>query len=82
MAIIKRNDIYKCDRCGHETEDSGDTREMVSGSTNLSYKGSLGGKGYDGGWGGSGHEGKAWLCHDCSQDFLKFMKGRENATRN
>lgn len=68
--------VAVCDRCKRE----GDTSETVGrqqwGETHVAYKGHTGGRTWQGDAGGCSHEGKKWLCLQCTQHFLDFMSGK------
>lgn len=65
---------YICDRCGWDSETA--RREVFDdfGHLYLSWNGSTGGYGWDGSCGGSSHQGKAYLCLQCTWEFLSFIK--------
>lgn len=72
--VTKTISVCTCDRCGKE----GDTGETVGrntwGELNVSWSGHTGGRTLDGALGGNSFKGEAWLCLDCTEAFLKFMR--------
>lgn len=67
--------INICDRCGSEHDHADYMKGNQWGQMNVAWKGDTGGRAYDGAAGGLNHEGKAWLCMPCTDEFLTFMKG-------
>lgn len=65
---------YICDRCGEESNNIDFSNGSESGYSRITYKGSLGSRGYDGAWGGMSFDEKVLLCRKCTVSFREFLK--------
>lgn len=63
-----------CDRCGSRHNRADYTKGNSWGQLNLTWSGDMGGRAWDGAAGGTSVNGKAWLCLQCMDDFLHFMR--------
>lgn len=75
MAVTTRT-IYTCDRCGWDSDKNPRPKLANFGHLDVKWQGDIGGYGFDGACGGTSLQGKAYLCLDCTNEFLKWIKGK------
>lgn len=66
-----------CDRCGSRHDKAKYYDGYSWGELNVQWSGDKGGRGHDGSAGGVRLKGSAWLCERCTDEFLAFIRLRD-----
>lgn len=72
MAVTQRTQ-YVCDRCGWDSEKTPRQPRDDFGDLTVQWNGSIGGYSCMGDSAGTTLKDKAWLCLECTRDFLAFI---------